>query len=120
MFNVFKNLLKILDNKKRGLLDLFFMVSTGGLEPPQLAPHAPQACMSTIPSHRHINFIQFFIVTPNTVCAGSCLRQPSPWKIFNLPRRQSITSTYYFFNKKIISQIFYFVNLNFIFLRVIM
>ena len=28
-------------------------MSTGGLEPPQLSPHAPQACVSTIPPHRH-------------------------------------------------------------------
>lgn len=27
-------------------------MSMGGLEPPQIAPHAPQACTSTIPPHR--------------------------------------------------------------------
>ena len=30
----------------------FLMVSVGGLEPPQVAPHAPQTCASTIPPHR--------------------------------------------------------------------
>ena len=35
-------------------VSISFMVSTGGLEPPQLSPHAPQACVSTIPPHRHI------------------------------------------------------------------
>ena len=33
------------------------MVSTGGLEPPRLSPHAPQACMSTIPSHRRLLYV---------------------------------------------------------------
>ena len=28
------------------------MVSMGGLEPPRISPHAPQACTSTIPPHR--------------------------------------------------------------------
>lgn len=32
-------------------------MSMGGVEPPQLSPHAPQACMSTIPSHRHLYLI---------------------------------------------------------------
>ena len=32
-------------------------MSTGGLEPPQLSPHAPQACVSTIPPHRHKLFV---------------------------------------------------------------
>ena len=37
-------------------------MSTGGLEPPQVSPHAPQACASTIPPRRHlINIIQFSI-----------------------------------------------------------
>ena len=31
-------------------------MSTGGLEPPRLSPHAPQACMSTIPSHRLLSY----------------------------------------------------------------
>ncbi len=46
------------------------MVSTGGLEPPQLSPHAPQACVSTIPPHRLVFF-------KYRRCAGCCLRQPS-------------------------------------------
>ena len=35
------------------------VMSTGGLEPPQLSPHAPQACVSTIPPHRHKLFVIF-------------------------------------------------------------
>lgn len=39
-------------------------MSTGGLEPPRLSPHAPQACMSTIPSHRQIlNYKPFILHT---------------------------------------------------------
>ena len=34
-------------------------MSTGGLEPPQISPHAPQACASTIPPRRQNNVIQF-------------------------------------------------------------
>ena len=34
-------------------------MSTGGVEPPQLSPHAPQACVSTIPPHRHKWFVLF-------------------------------------------------------------
>lgn len=35
-------------------------MSTGGLEPPQLSPHAPQACVSTIPPHRLI--FNYFVI----------------------------------------------------------
>ena len=38
-------------------VSISFMVSTGGLEPPQLSPHAPQACVSTIPPRRHIRLL---------------------------------------------------------------
>ncbi len=48
----FKSALIVL--KRIMALSLFFlMVSVGGLEPPQIAPHAPQTCASTIPPHRH-------------------------------------------------------------------
>ena len=39
-------------------------MSTGGLEPPQISPHAPQACASTIPPRRHFYEIfnyQFYL-----------------------------------------------------------
>ena len=43
-----------LHNKKdTDISQYLFYLSTGGLEPPQLSPHAPQACVSTIPPHRH-------------------------------------------------------------------
>ena len=32
-------------------------MSMGGLEPPRISPHAPQACTSTIPPHRHSLFM---------------------------------------------------------------
>ena len=35
-------------------LILYRKMSTGGLEPPQISPHAPQACASTIPPRRQI------------------------------------------------------------------
>lgn len=35
----------------------------GGLEPPQIAPHAPQACASTIPPHRRFNYINMVAKT---------------------------------------------------------
>ena len=37
-------------------------MSTGGLEPPQLSPHAPQACVSTIPPHRHNSIFRMIIL----------------------------------------------------------
>lgn len=44
---------KLLNTKIEPNLDgSLKLMSTGGLEPPQLSPHAPQACVSTIPPHR--------------------------------------------------------------------
>ena len=45
-------------------------MSTGGLEPPQLSPHAPQACVSTIPPHRHKWFKLFLDVESLLVVEG--------------------------------------------------
>ena len=42
---------------KRPRLSLVFLVSVGGLEPPQISPHAPQTCASTVPPHRHFHLI---------------------------------------------------------------
>ena len=74
------------------------MVSTGGLEPPQLSPHAPQACVSTIPPHRLVFYLYqtFYLIvkpSPYRLCGGCCFQQPSPRTILNRPRRQSTTST---------------------------
>ena len=33
-------------------MESFYMVSTGGLEPPRIAPHAPETCVSTISPRR--------------------------------------------------------------------
>ena len=41
------------DKRDVNISQHLFYLSTGGLEPPQLSPHAPQACVSTIPPHRH-------------------------------------------------------------------
>lgn len=48
-------------------------MSTGGVEPPQLSPHAPQACVSTIPPHRHSGLLNFH-GTCYIVCGGCALR----------------------------------------------
>ena len=74
------------------------MVSMGGLEPPQLAPHAPQACVSTIPPHRPVvNSISILALKAKFVRyrlrGGSCLKQPSLKMIHNHFVRQSTTST---------------------------
>ena len=56
-------------------------MSTGGLEPPQLSSHAPQACVSTIPPHRH-GILLFYYTTINLSlvqyrrCAGCCFSNP--------------------------------------------
>lgn len=36
----------------------------GGLEPPQISPHAPQACASTIPPHRRGLYLIFIFCRP--------------------------------------------------------
>ena len=40
-----------------------FKMSMGGLEPPQLSPHAPQACVSTVPPHRQDYYSIFKIIS---------------------------------------------------------
>ena len=42
-------------SQKTGIKIQYLMnkLSMGGLEPPQISPHAPQTCASTIPPHRH-------------------------------------------------------------------
>jgi hypothetical protein len=45
------------------------MVSRGGLEPPQIAPHAPQTCASTIPPPRHGGkAYQYILVSSQSHC----------------------------------------------------
>ena len=74
------------------------MVSTGGLEPPQLAPHAPQACVSTIPPHRLIADSIFILPLKHKfvhycLSGGCCFfqKQPSRKMILNHFARQSTT-----------------------------
>ena len=47
-------------------------LSVGGLEPPQISPHAPQTCASTIPPHRHLvlvlDYRRFIILR----CISNC------------------------------------------------
>ena len=54
-----------------------FKLSVGGLEPPQISPHAPQTCASTIPPHRHIYdvFKYKFIITKTYFFAKTILRR---------------------------------------------
>ncbi len=60
-----------LHNKKdTDISQYLFYMSTGGLEPPQLSPHAPQACVSTIPPHRQV-FNYFVILLLNCHLANT-------------------------------------------------
>lgn len=68
-------------------------MSTGGLEPPQLSPHAPQACVSTIPPHRQKCWYLFADVDwPFVVegCAPS--RKTIHWIVFlgRVPHRHKL------------------------------
>ena len=44
-----------------GFCVLFLKLSTGGLEPPRISPHAPQTCTSTIPPRR-LTFFVFYLI----------------------------------------------------------
>ena len=60
-----------------------FKMSMGGLEPPQVTPHAPQTCASTIPPHRHIFLLFKYNVQLCLTWRRLSQAQPSRKTIFN-------------------------------------
>lgn len=87
-------------------------MSMKGLEPLQISPHAPQACASTIPPHRHILYSVFNFCLDS----GGDERSVHPPSFSILNRKSGVlaTSTHIVFsfqfnlNKKIFQkQVFY-------------
>ncbi len=79
---------------KRIAKAILFNLSVGGLEPPQIAPHAPQTCASTIPPHRHIQKLNFQSFLYFIIKFLLLRVYPSRKKILNLFSRHSAIPTY--------------------------